>query len=289
MKKRIFALFTAIILTLSITFAIPAIAFDGNDYGGGGGGDSWSNDSWSSDDSSSSSSETLDGAGAVIVLIIVFGFIGLIAWDWINSRIKAKKHNKTVEIENAIKERDPNFSSDELIAYVKQLYVDIQLAWCDRNLEALRPVLHENLYNTTVNQIKEKITQGVIYHYKDITVDNAYLMGLSYDDKFEYVSLFVAASMIDWQEDEKTGSILRGDKTTRWHLQYKMKLMRPLENVQNAVTKCPSCGAELMAGATSKCQYCGSVVRTDNHNWILNEFATYRSDTVDEGVQKYKK
>ena len=291
MKKRIFALFTALILTLSMIFAIPAIAFDGNDYGGGGG-----NSSSSSDSDSSGGLIELSGGQLVIVLVITVVIFAVVAkkvdkLPSAGSPTSSGLPNRTEEIENIIKEHDPNFSADELIAYVKQLYVDIQLAWCKRDMESLRPVLHENLYNTTVNQIKEKIAQGVIYHYESIVVDTAYLTSLTHDDKFEYVSLYVSARMYDWQEDENTHQILRGDKTTRWTLKYKMKLMRPLEathtgTINTDSPKCPSCGAPLEVGATSKCEYCGSIVRTDKHTWILNEFTTLRNDTVDEGVQR---
>jgi hypothetical protein len=155
----------------------------------------------------------------------------------------------------------------------------------------VRVFLHDNLYDTTVKQIQAKIEQGVIYHYESMVVNTAYLTSYAKDEQFEYLTAYLNARMIDWQEDEKTGAILRGDKTTRWDLRYKMKFMRSVGVLTKEATagatapNCPNCGAPLEMMSSAKCEYCQAMVTTGQYSWVLSDFGTIRNDTVDEGIE----
>jgi ribosomal protein L37AE/L43A len=199
--------------------------------------------------------------------------------------------HRTVEIERIIKGHDPNFSSSDFLSFVKRVYIDIQTAWCKRDLAPVRLLLHDNLFDATVRQIQAKIDQGVVYHYESMVVNTAYLTSYARDKQYEYLTVYLNARMIDWQEDERTGAILRGDKTTRWDLRYKMKFMRSVgiltKEAASGVTdhNCPNCDAPLEMVSSGKCSYCGSVVTTGQYSWVLSDFGTIRNDTVDEGIR----
>ncbi len=199
--------------------------------------------------------------------------------------------NRTELIENMIKKNDKNFSASDFVTFAKNVYMDIQTAWCKRDLTTVRPVMHENLYNTTARQVQSKIDQGVVYHYESIAINTAYLTSYAKDSQFEYVTCYLNARMIDYQVDEKTGNIIRGDKTTRWDMRYKMKFVRSVGTLTKTETdkhdghNCPNCGAPMEISSSGVCDYCGSVVTTGQYSWVLTEFTTVRNDTVDEGIK----
>ena len=306
--KRIIPVVLLILLCVSFS-TLGASAFDSNDYGGGGGG--WdSGSSWDSDsDWGGGGGGGGDiGPGEFVGVLVIFAFFIFIAW--IASRVKKKREAKagvarpssyqglgiqlpdrTAEIEYYIKVHDPNFSASDFISFVKRMYIDIQLAWCKRDMTPVRALLHDNLYDATTRQVNEKIEQGVVYHYESMVVNTAYLTSYAKDAQFEYLTVYLNARMIDWQEDEKTGKILRGDKTTRWDLRYKMKFMRTAgvqtkeENGIPTGVNCPNCGAPLDMASSAKCTYCGAVVTTGQYSWVLSDFGTVRNDTVDEGIR----
>lgn len=155
----------------------------------------------------------------------------------------------------------------------------------------VRPVLHQNLFNTTQRQVEEKKKQGVVYHYESIAINTAYLTSFVRDKEFEYLTVYLNARMIDYQVDEKTGNIIRGDKTTRWDLRYKMKFVRSTSaTTKGAVSgthgyNCPNCGAPLEITSSGECPYCGSIVTTGDYSWVLTDFTTVRNDTVDDGIR----
>jgi hypothetical protein len=123
-----------------------------------------------------------------------------------------------------------------------------------------------------------------------MVVNTTYPTSYAQDKQYEYLTVYLNARMIDWQEDERTGAILRGDKTTRWDLRYKMKFTRSAgvltkETVSGATpNNCPNCGAPLEFASSGKCAYCDCVVTTGQYSWVLSDFGTIRNDTVDEGV-----
>ena len=305
MKKIIATAIAAITAALLLCFSVGA--FDNNDYGGGGdfGGGDYGGGGYDYYDGGSSSSSgdsdpifTLIGIGIIVVVVIISiagskkkttggGSVRPSSMNGANVVLP----NRTEQIEGIIKQGDPNFSASDFITFTKQVYIDIENAWCKRDLTPVRPVMHENLYNTTAKQVQSKIDQGVVYHYESIAIDTAYLTSYERDSQFEYVTAYLTSRMIDYQVDEKTGNIIRGDKTTRWVQKYKMKFVRSLGVQTKTETgtmnghNCPNCGAPLEISSSGVCEYCGSVVTTGQYTWVLTDFSGIRNDTTDDGIK----
>ena len=315
MKKKLF-LFITVIFAVALCFGTALIAFDGNDYDYGGGGDwggGWDND-WDSDwgnnnynddysFSSSGSVSMMEGliivAGIVIFIIVLISIVKSTNGNG-GSTVRSGQGsqganvflpNRNDQIQGIIRKKDPNFTADDFITFAKQVYIDIQMAWCARDMSPVRPVMHQNLFNTTQRQVEEKIKQGVVYHYESIAINTAYLTSFVRDKDFEYLTVYLNARMIDYQVDEKTGNIIRGDRTTRWDMRYKMKFVRSTSaSTKDAVSgthgyNCPNCGAPLEITSSGECPYCGSVVTTGDYSWVLTDFTTVRNDTVDDGIR----
>lgn len=324
MKKK-FSLILGILLAAVMLFGISAAAFDANDYdysSDWGGGSSWGDDDdWGSSGGSTyyyGDSDGGDGSGggfgigtiAVIVIIIII--VIAVSRKSNNGQgggtntpvgggvrpanggqgLNVNVPDRTAQIEQIIKKDDPNFTADDFTSFVKEVYIDIQNAWCKRDLTPVRPVMHTNLYNTTDKQVQSKIEQGVTYHYESIAINTAYLTSYVRDNEYEYLTAYLNARYIDYQTDDKTGNIIRGDKNTRWDFRYKMKFMRSVgvkttSASDNNMTghNCPNCGAPLTISSTGVCEYCGSVVTTGLFSWVLSDFSTVRNDTKDDGIR----
>ena len=300
MKKRSAVVF-GFILALVLSFCAAVSAFDGNDYGGGGGG---GGGHYSSSGGGSSQLDLSDPVDVIIliVVIVIFGAIGIASFKKQkqgggvrsgqgNQGANVFLPNRNDQIQSIIRKKDPNFTADDFVTFAKQVYIDIQMAWCARDMSPVRPVMHQNLFNTTQRQVEEKIKQGVVYHYESIAINTAYLTSFVRDKDFEYLTVYLNSRMIDYQVDEKTGNIIRGDRNTRWDMRYKMKFVRSTSaSTKDAVSgthgyNCPNCGAPLEITSSGECPYCGSVVSTGDYSWVLTDFTTVRNDTVDDGIR----
>lgn len=198
--------------------------------------------------------------------------------------------DRTAEISRVIRERDPLFTAPDFISFAKQVYVDIQDAWAKRDLEPVRAVLHQNLYQQTERQIQKKIADGIVNHLERISVNTAYLTSYRRDAQYEYLTVYLAASMIDYQVKEATGEVILGNKTTRWNMYYKMTFMRSNDvktgsaNEKDRGFVCPNCGAPLTGTSFGKCEYCDSIVTTGIYDWVLSDFGVVKNDTRDDGI-----
>ena len=304
MKKRI--LYCVLLIAIAaVALCTTLTAFDGNDYGGGGGGGGWSGGGSSYSSSSSGDGEvTPEG---IVIGLVVFAIIIIVTVIKNKSGSSSGSGNvrpgqgtqgmnvilpnRNDQIQTIIRKKDPNFTADDFVTFSKQVYIDIQTAWCNRDLTPVRPIMHQNLYNTTQRQVQDKINQGIVYHYENIAINTAYLTSFVRDKDYEYLTVYLNARMIDYQVDEKTGKILRGDKTTRWDMRYKMKYVRTVGvTTKDKITgtheyNCPNCGAPLEITSAGKCEYCGSTVSTGDYSWVLTDFTTVRNDTVDDGIR----
>ncbi len=192
--------------------------------------------------------------------------------------------DRTAQIRDVIQSTDPAFDNKAFVQFAKSVFVAVQSAWCARDLEPVRGVMHTNLYNTTMKQVQSKIDGRVTYHYEDIRINNAYLTSFVRDSEFEYLTVYLQAQYRDYQTDDNTGNVVRGDKNTVWGFRYKMKFMRSMTASAEAKF-CPNCGAPLNITTSGVCEYCGSTVTTTSREWVLSDFTTVRDDTKDDGIR----
>ncbi|MCR4779987.1 MAG: Tim44 domain-containing protein [Ruminiclostridium sp.] len=315
MKKKP-GVFAAVLIAAVLLICTGASAFDANDYdyGGGGGysydyggGGDYSYDyggsSWDDDDDYHSSSGSSSGEytwqdmlTTVIILVVVIGGGGI--WASIPSKSKGGKTpatprspknvqvpNRTTEIRNAALQFDPSFSSEQMMTFAQNTFIAVQNAWCAKDLEPVRGLMHNNLFNTTSRQVQAKIDQHVTYHYENYTFRNVYLTSYVRDSDYEYMTVYLNTEYIDYQTDDNTGAVIKGDKTTMWKMRYLMKFMRSTARPASGQGTCPNCGAPLEIASTGKCVYCGSTVTTSSFDWLLCDFTTVRADTKDDGIR----
>lgn len=198
--------------------------------------------------------------------------------------------NRNNEIQNIIKRKDPNFSADDFVTYAKQVYMDIQTAWCKRDLTSVRPLMHEKLFSDTQSMIDENKAKGIVYHYESIAINTAYLTSYVRNKEKECLTVYLNARMFSYQVDEKTGNIISGNKTSREDIRYTMKFVRSTDSATKSAVKgaqgynCPNCGAPLEIASAGECPYCGSVVSLGDYSWLLSEFIFIRGNAADEGI-----
>ena len=306
--RRIMAIIVLVlVMACSVKTTAQAGFGDFNDYDSGGSdwdSDDWDSDWGSSDYDSYSYSDDGDGSdvsfGEAFIIFIGIAIVCIVVTN-AGDKLKKKKQgtttarrtvqsrpqaaapaNKTDEISSQIKEHDPLFTAQDFLAFAGDVYMDIQSAWEKRDLTPVRAVLHQNLYQQTEKQIQKKIQDGIVNHLERISVNKSYLMSYHKDEDYEYLDVYLAASMIDYQVKEATGEILYGDKTTRWNMQYKMTFMRTVGSLTKSAEDkekglvCPNCGAPLTGTSFEKCEYCDSIVTTGAYDWVLSAFTAIK-------------
>jgi len=284
----------SIVLTIflvSILFANHSFADVGSFQSYSSGGSSSHSSSSSSRRSSSSSygsssSSSSSSGGSVIGVIIFFIIVAIII-----SQSKKKggaqpiQQNYTpkqtvsgmseAEVLAKVKAIDPDFNKEEFISWSKTLFIKLQQAWTACDWEVIRTFETKELFEQHKAQLQGYIDNNTVNVMDRICVFYAKLYNFKQEGGQDVLTVELNSRMNDYIMDRKTGKVLQGDKTTEYTNTYLLTFVRTTgikttkATGEVETTNCPNCGAPTKITSSGKCEYCGSVITTDTHDWAL--------------------
>ena len=172
---------------------------------------------------------------------------------------------------------DPNFSVDKFNAWVREVFIKLQQAWSDRDWKKIRPFESEELFSLHNSQLEEYIRGNKINMIEKIGIKSCSLVSFAEDGDTEVVKVRLSAVMRDYVIDATTRKVLESDPNKDWYMTYIMtfnrkKGVKTKEGVSNkSTTNCPNCGAPTEITSAGQCSYCGSIITTGEHDWVLTD------------------
>lgn len=263
---------------------------------------SWDSDwgsssSWDSDYSSSGgyySSGSSSGPGGIIFVIVVIVIIILASRGKGNNTVTRnvpptnyqrpryfRDEGRSKHVASQVTEVDSHFNAETFLSNAKNLFVKLQNAWAERNLETLRPLVTAELFDQYSKNIQNYIDGKKINKLERISTNFAELVSFSQDNEKDTLVVAVNSSMVDYIVDEESGNILKGDNSTKITNTYKMTFIRKKGILTEEgtsklkTTNCPNCGAPTTITSSGRCPYCNSIITTGNHDWVLSGIEKY--------------
>jgi len=218
----------------------------------------------------------------IIILIVKRNKAKKLASDpgYINQRVNEQANNdytfnNTDNVAVQVRAIDPNFSSEKFLAWSQEVFMKIQEAWTARDWRPIRPFESEALFATHQQQLNEYIRLNKINVIEKIGIKHCSLMSFRVDGDKEVMMVALNAVMRDYVIDANTRQVLESDPNRDWYMKYEMTFMRKagvktkpgLSN--HSTTNCPNCGAPTEVTSAGQCSYCGSVITTGEHDWVL--------------------
>ena len=231
----------------------------------------------------------LPGIILCIILLIVFGYLKKTGklkniQNSINSTITSNYSesfnqivDNTISVSEQIRQIDPEFSSDNFLAWTREVFLKIQQAWTYRNWKVIRPFESNELFATHNSQLNEYIKNHKINVVEKINISNATLREFRQDGDKEVLVVELHAVMRDYVIDEKTKKVLESNPNKDWYMKYLMTFNRKKGVLTKAgtsnksTTNCPNCGAPTEITSSGQCEYCDSVITTGEHDWVLSD------------------
>ncbi len=242
-------------------------------YSGGSSSSRSSRSSSSSYRSSSRSSGSSSGSGIealifLIVWIIIFVVI-----------TKSKKNNNTnisapKVISNAnaikrIKEYLPNFNESQFLQQGYKIFLDVEDAWMNFNLEKVRNSITDEMFNMYESQLTSMEVKGEQNIMSDFVLkDCGIIDAIKQNDNIEIKTRYII-EFYDYIIDKSTNKVLRGNKLRKLRMYYDMTFI--MSSTQQKIDKCPNCGAPIEVNSAGVCEYCGSKVVGENANWVMSK------------------
>lgn len=182
---------------------------------------------------------------------------------------------------NQIKTIDPLFNEEEFSSWARDLFIKLQYAWSDRDWSEMRYFETKELYEQHYNQLQRYIINRQINKMERVSVNSVRYLSFEQTEEKDVLSVVLNSKLIDYIIDEGTGQVVKGDKNTYKFNNYKLTFVRqkgiktkPGEK-KLKVTNCPNCGAPTEITSVGKCSYCGSVITTNEHDWVLSNLERY--------------
>lgn len=176
----------------------------------------------------------------------------------------------------ALKERDPCFDEAAFQQRVRDAFVKIQHAWSNMNLQQIRPVVSDGVYERFTTQIGMMRSAGQRNVMSGIQVESIDIVAVTNDGQFDCLHLAIQATAIDYTIDLDTRQVLFGSKRTpQGFSEYWSFLRKPGTRTKESPGLlegcCPNCGGHIEAVDTAVCRYCRSVLSAGEYDWVLAE------------------
>lgn len=300
-RKRFLIILIAIIVTLhTISFADVG-SFDR--YDSGSSGFSSSSSSWGSDYDSDGDILFIIGwllgnnVGRGALLIIIIAFIIRLILNQKGGTTKSRTilshsyqtNQPVVDLNQShiyaqrIKNIDPNFSEEKMLAWAKDLFIKLQNAWTAREWETMRPFETESLFEQHQAQIQNYIDTNRINIVDRIAVNYATIYEFRQEGDRDILEIALKATKKDYIIDATTKQLLEGSKEQDRITVYKMTFERKTGilteegTAKIKTTNCPNCGAPTKITSAGKCEYCGSIITTGANGWVLSGLEPLRN------------
>ncbi len=219
----------------------------------------------------------------LVILVLVYrrkskkqasdpGYINQQVQNQVNNDITM---NYTDAVASQIRKIDPSFSAEKFIGWAQEVFMKLQEAWTTRDWKVIRPFESETLFNTHKQQLDEYIRLNKINVIEKIGIKHCSLKSFTVDGDKEVLVVALNAVMRDYVIDAETRKVLESDPNRDWYMKYELTFNRKTgvktqPGMSNkSTTNCPNCGAPTEITSSGQCPYCGSVITTGEHDWVL--------------------
>ena len=316
MRKPKFLSFGIACALLALAFFVPEIALgDAGNFAGASdyGGSSGSGSSSSSDSDSSGWISVLvvmlldalfEGpmtpGKIVVIVVIAAAIVGIYVKSKKSAKDGGDQASRTVAVQPAGAQAtdasrlrdcreltgfDPAFDPAKVEEKLANVYVKLQNAWTDGDLEPVRPYFEDALFAQFERQLNAIKAQGFVSHVDNVAVLECVVRGWYAREGEEYLVLKLRSRINDYTTD-RTGVVVRGALDRELFMEYEYTLSRTAgtqtaaQAKDAAVNQCPNCAAPLNEGASARCPYCGSVIAIKQHDWVISSIKGISQQTA---------
>ncbi|MEN6326512.1 MAG: TIM44-like domain-containing protein [Syntrophomonas sp.] len=186
-----------------------------------------------------------------------------------------RDYDKPVDL-SVLKASDENFFEDDFIAWVNNMFLQLQEAWQEKDWKKVRPFESDELFNTHNKQLQEYVENHTTNVIDEIAILRTSIVDHRDSANKEVLDVYLKMRMKDYIIDDKSRKVLEGDPKKEINMEYLLTLARKKGvktkvTEHTSVTRCPSCGASVSINASGECEYCNSIVSNGDYDWVLTK------------------
>jgi hypothetical protein len=169
---------------------------------------------------------------------------------------------------------DPGTKPELIEQRLRAIYRELNTAWTALDLQKIRPLVSDALYNYLVYWISAYRKQGLRNMLEDMAIQRMQIVKLVRDRHYDAITIRFWAEGRDYTVSIADNKRVSGDKHSKRRYSEYWTLIRgaKVRGAPRDASTCPSCGAPTdkvtMAGT---CEYCGAHLTRGEFDWVLSK------------------
>lgn len=169
---------------------------------------------------------------------------------------------------------DPGTKPELIEQRLRAIYRELNAAWTALDLQKIRPLVSDALYNYLVYWISAYRKQGLRNMLEDMAIQRMQIVKLVRDRHYDAITIRFWAEGRDYTVSIADNKRVSGDKHSKRRYSEYWTLIRgaKVRGAPRDASTCPSCGAPTdkvtMAGT---CEYCGAHLTRGEFDWVLSK------------------
>ncbi|MGH9107198.1 MAG: TIM44-like domain-containing protein [Acidimicrobiales bacterium] len=173
----------------------------------------------------------------------------------------------------AIMAHDPGFELEQFTQQAQRVFFLVEQGWSERKPEMTRRVMADPLWQTHRVQIQAYLDSHKSNRLDYLAVSDIWPVAAHSDAGFDTITVRIVAACTDYDVDDRTGRVVRGDKeVARWEEDWTFQRSSAAQTRPGGSTlgsSCPNCGAPLDVDPAGSCRYCKASIMSGDYDWVL--------------------
>ena len=187
--------------------------------------------------------------------------------------INATKQSHMTKAINEIKKYIPSFDANKFLLNGYGIFVRIEEAWMNFDLEKVRDCITDEMFNMYESQLTSMEMNGEQNIMKDFRLLNSAITQASKQNNMLQVKARYTVEFYDYIINRNTKAVVRGNSNRKIRMVYEFTFIKDIENKK--LDKCPNCGAEININSAGICEYCNSKLVDEMHDYISQRILDY--------------
>ena len=148
------------------------------------------------------------------------------------------------------------------------VYIKIQNAWSVNDIDKVRNLLSDELYNMYKMQIMTMINKNQRNIISDFSNIEVFINSVNLKKDSFFIKATLVVDCKAYMIDSVTNNVLRGNSNELSRFYYSLIFQK---SRKEGIKNCPNCNAKIdnLSGRRVKCNYCGSIIHKKSTSIIL--------------------
>jgi len=173
-----------------------------------------------------------------------------------------------------LEQLDTSFNQAMFITKVNNIFIKFFTAIMKDNLAEVDHFISDEVYQFGENILVPIRGKNYRHMYDELNVKESVIRSVDLVDNEFVVNVYLQSRYMEYVLDLNTGNVVSGNDSSRIQVNYMLTFTKKTSaSSQGIAKKCQACGAPMDVNNSGKCEYCGSIYKQEEHDWVLKNIS----------------